>query len=111
MNFRKLMAFIFWLRKSILTLTALRIFLLIFRRKSTICLYFFATNQNGKALLSCFISKELVNERNLNAGQIVRELGKFIHGGGGGQPFFATAGGNNPDGIKKALDAAINYLN
>lgn len=70
----------------------------------------FGTNQNGKAMLSCFISKELVKDRDLNAGQIVRELGKFIHGGGGGQPFFATAGGKNTDGIKSALDAAINYI-
>ncbi|NND52109.1 MAG: alanine--tRNA ligase [Flavobacteriaceae bacterium] len=71
----------------------------------------FGANQNGKALLSCFISKELVSERNLNAGQIVRELGKHIHGGGGGQPFYATAGGKNPDGLKTALKEAINYLN
>ena len=39
----------------------------------------------GKAVLSCYISKELANQRNLNAGQIVRELGKYIQGGGGGQ--------------------------
>ncbi len=58
---------------------------------------------NGKALLSCYISKDLVASKNLNAGQIVRELGKYIQGGGGGQPFFATAGGKNPDGIKEAL--------
>ncbi|RZS99864.1 alanine--tRNA ligase [Aquimarina brevivitae] len=61
------------------------------------------SNQNGKALLSCYISKNLVDERSLNAGQIVRDLGKFIQGGGGGQPFFATAGGKNPAGIEEAL--------
>lgn len=61
---------------------------------------------NGKALLTCYISKNLVAEKDLNAGKIVRELGKFIQGGGGGQPFFATAGGKNPDGIEKALQAA-----
>ena len=70
----------------------------------------FGTNQNGKALLSCFISKNLVAEKNLNAGQIVRELGKYIQGGGGGQPFFATAGGKNPDGIKEALSEAKKYV-
>ncbi len=71
----------------------------------------FATEQNGKALLSCYISKELVVSKNLDAGKIVRELGKLIHGGGGGQPFFATAGGPNPDGIEKALNESKNYIN
>lgn len=70
----------------------------------------FGTKQNGKALLSCYISKELVASKNLNAGTIVRELGKFIQGGGGGQPFFATAGGKNPDGIAEALEKARDYI-
>ena len=65
---------------------------------------------NGKALLTCYISKDLVAQKNLNAGQIIRELGKFIQGGGGGQPFFATAGGKNPGGIDEALKNAENYL-
>ena len=69
-----------------------------------------ATEQNGKALLSCYISKELVTNKDLNAGQVVRELGKFIHGGGGGQPFFATAGGKHPAGIDEALKAAKDYV-
>ncbi len=71
----------------------------------------FATEQNGKALLSCYISKELVASKGLNAGQVVRELGKYIQGGGGGQPFFATAGGKNPAGIDEALKHAKQYLN
>ncbi|WMI69706.1 alanine--tRNA ligase [Mangrovimonas sp. YM274] len=71
----------------------------------------FATKQEGKALLSCYISKEIVADKGLNAGQIVRELGKHIQGGGGGQPFFATAGGKNPEGIAAALEAAVGYLN
>ncbi|WP_282080571.1 alanine--tRNA ligase [Aquimarina algiphila] len=70
----------------------------------------FGTEQNGKALLSCYISKNLVEARQLNAGQVVRELGKYIQGGGGGQPFFATAGGKNPSGIGEALDNAKQYL-
>ncbi len=70
----------------------------------------FGTEQNGKALLSCYISKELVAEKDLNAGDIVRELGKYIQGGGGGQPFFATAGGKNPAGLDEALEKAKDYL-
>ncbi|MDC6388797.1 alanine--tRNA ligase [Maribacter sp. PR1] len=70
----------------------------------------FATEKEGKALLSCYISKELVASKGLNAGSIVRELGKFIQGGGGGQPFFATAGGKNPAGIPEALEKAKGYL-
>ncbi|WP_262732043.1 alanine--tRNA ligase [Gaetbulibacter sp. NE] len=70
----------------------------------------FGAENDGKALLSCYISKELVAEKSLNAGQIVRELGKHIQGGGGGQPFFATAGGKNPSGIKDALEAVKSYL-
>ena len=70
----------------------------------------FGSEHDGKALLSCYISKELVTSKNLNAGQIVRELGKYIDGGGGGQPFFATAGGKNPKGIDKVLEKAKDYL-
>ena len=69
-----------------------------------------ATDQGGKALLSCYISKELVESKGLNAGQVVRELGKYIQGGGGGQPFFATAGGKKPEGIDDALKNAKNYI-
>ena len=69
-----------------------------------------ATDQGGKALLSCYISKELVESKGLNAGQVVRELGKYIQGGGGGQPFFATAGGKNPGGIADAFENAKNYI-
>ncbi len=70
----------------------------------------FATESEGKALLTCYISKELVTNKGLNAGQVVRELGKYIQGGGGGQPFFATAGGKNPEGINEALDKAKKYI-
>nr|WP_299073107.1 alanine--tRNA ligase [uncultured Allomuricauda sp.] len=69
-----------------------------------------AAEKDGKALLSCYISKELVSEKDLNAGTIVRELGKHIQGGGGGQPFFATAGGKNPSGIQDALAAVRTYI-
>ncbi|MDG1040494.1 MAG: alanine--tRNA ligase [Polaribacter sp.] len=70
----------------------------------------FGTSTNGKALLTCVISKELVAEKGLDAGKVVRELGKYINGGGGGQKFYATAGGKNPGGIKEALEKAKEYI-
>lgn len=69
-----------------------------------------ATAEEGKPMLSCYISKELVADKKLNAGQVVRELGKYIQGGGGGQPFFATAGGKNADGIQEALNKAVDFV-
>jgi alanyl-tRNA synthetase len=74
-------------------------------------LFFFAgTETNGKALLTCYISKNLVANKELDAGKIVRELGKLIQGGGGGQKFFATAGGKNPAGIPTAIEKAKEYI-
>jgi alanyl-tRNA synthetase len=69
-----------------------------------------ATAEEGKPMLSCYISKELVADKKLNAGQVVRELGKYIQGGGGGQPFFATAGGKNVTGIAEALSKAVDFI-
>ena len=69
-----------------------------------------ATAEEGKPMLSCYISKELVAEKNLNAGAVVRDLGKYIQGGGGGQPFFATAGGKKVEGIQEALLKAIEFV-
>ena len=70
-----------------------------------------ATAEDDKPMLSCYISKELVAEKNLNAGTVVRELGKYIQGGGGGQPFFATAGGKKPEGLEEALEKAVDFIN
>ena len=69
-----------------------------------------ANDVNGKALLTCYIDKKLADDKGLNAGQIVREMGKHIQGGGGGQPFFATAGGKNPEGIPTVLEEVKHYL-
>ncbi len=71
----------------------------------------FATVTEDKPMLTCYISKELVSDKGLNAGQVVRELGKYIQGGGGGQPFFATAGGKNAAGIPEALEKAVDFVN
>jgi alanyl-tRNA synthetase len=69
-----------------------------------------ATAGDEKPMLSCYISKELVAEKSLNASNVVRELGKYIQGGGGGQPFFATAGGKNLGGIASALEKAVEFV-
>lgn len=69
----------------------------------------FGAENDGKAILTCYISKEITSD-SLNAGSIVRELGKLIQGGGGGQTFFATAGGKKPEGLNDALQKAKNYI-
>ena len=60
----------------------------------------------GKPHLTIMFSNNLVDEFGLNAGQIVREAAQENKGGGGGQPFFATAGGSDPEGIEKAIKKA-----
>ncbi|GIV34550.1 MAG: alanine--tRNA ligase [Chitinophagales bacterium] len=65
---------------------------------------------NGKPLLTIMIDDQLVKEKNLHAGTIVRELAKEIHGGGGGQPFYATAGGNYAEGLPLALQKAEEWI-
>ena len=65
---------------------------------------------DGKASLALAISKSLVESKGLNAGQIIRELAKEVQGGGGGQPFLATAGGQNPAGLTKVLALGKQYV-
>lgn len=75
-------------------------------------LFFLAgAESDGKAQLSLYISKSMVETKQLDAGKIIRDLGKFINGGGGGQAFFATAGGKNPKGIEEALKHAVKFIN
>ena len=62
---------------------------------------------DNKAHLSLIISENLIAEKNLNAINIIRELSKDIQGGGGGQAFYATAGGKKPEGIKVALEKGM----
>jgi alanyl-tRNA synthetase len=71
---------------------------------------FLASVEDNAPNIHCFISKELVAEKSLNAGNVIRELGKYIDGNGGGQPFFASGKGKNVSGIKEALEKAIDFV-
>ena len=64
----------------------------------------------GKPNLTVMISETLVKEKGWNANTIIRDLAKEIQGGGGGQAFYATAGGNDPEGIEKALEKAREFI-
>jgi alanyl-tRNA synthetase len=71
---------------------------------------FLASIEDNAPNIHCYIAKELVTEKGLNAGNIIRELGKLIDGNGGGQPFFASGKGKNIDGITTVLEKAIDYI-
>lgn len=64
----------------------------------------------GKCSLSIIISDNLVKEKEINASSIIREVSQHIKGGGGGQAFFATAGGKEPNGLQQAIDSALQQL-
>lgn len=71
---------------------------------------FLAAIEDNLPHIHCYISKELVAEKSLNAGNIIRELGKLIDGNGGGQAFFASGKGKNIGGIKEALAKVIDFV-
>jgi alanyl-tRNA synthetase len=69
-------------------------------------------NADGeKCALSLIISDNLVEDKKWNASQIIREVSTHIQGGGGGQAFFATAGGKKSEGLKTAIEAVKSRLN
>ncbi len=65
---------------------------------------------DGKPQLMLTVSQELVDEKGIHAGNLVKKLAQHIQGGGGGQPFFATAGGKDIEGIDKALESIESLL-
>ena len=71
---------------------------------------FLASIEEGLPNIHCYIAKELVADKGLNAGNVIRELGKLIDGNGGGQPFFASGKGKNASGIKVALEKAVDFV-
>jgi alanyl-tRNA synthetase len=69
-----------------------------------------ASENGGKANILVTVTDDLVKGRNINAVSIIKEISAEINGGGGGQPFLATAGGKNPAGIQNALKKAAAFI-
>ena len=66
---------------------------------------------DGKPSISIMVSDNLVKDKGYNAGALIREWAKEVKGGGGGQPFFAQAGGVDVSGLPKVKELAINFVN
>jgi alanyl-tRNA synthetase len=64
----------------------------------------------GKANILVTVTDDLVKEKNISAINIIKEISGEINGGGGGQPFLATAGGKNPNGITNAIAKAAEFI-
>ena len=67
--------------------------------------------EGDKCSLSIMFSEDFAKSKDLNAGNIIREVSSHIQGGGGGQAFFATAGGKNANGLDKAIAEVLDKLN
>ncbi len=80
------------------------------RKRSEDSILVLGSESAGKAVLVVMISDKLVKEKNLDAVRLIKEISGEINGGGGGQPFLATAGGRNPAGIGNALKKAEEYV-
>jgi alanyl-tRNA synthetase len=80
------------------------------RNSSDITVLVLGAEISEKANILVMVSDTLVKEKNLNATVIIKEIAGEINGGGGGQPFLASAGGKNPSGIPSALKKAEEYI-
>ncbi|WP_310556782.1 alanine--tRNA ligase [Flavobacterium sp.] len=69
-----------------------------------------ASIEDNMPNIHCYIAKELVTEKDLNANAVIKELGQYIDGNGGGQPFFASGKGKDVAGIKEALENAVTFV-
>ncbi len=69
-----------------------------------------ASVEDGLPNIHCYIAKELVADKGLNANIVIKELGKYIDGNGGGQPFFASGKGKNANGIAAVLENAGSFI-
>ncbi|MFR9579015.1 MAG: alanine--tRNA ligase, partial [Rikenellaceae bacterium] len=79
------------------------------RAKGKDIVYVAGSAMGGKPNLTIMLGDEIV-AKGLNAGKIIREAAKLIQGGGGGQPFFASAGGKNVEGLQAAVSAAVEMI-
>ena len=68
------------------------------------------SKRGDKPLLSCYVSKSIAENGTWQANKIIKEISSHIQGAGGGQPFYATAGGKKINGIEAALSAAKDML-
>ncbi len=79
------------------------------RARSPRLVFVIGSDNGGKPLLTVMLGEE-ITARGVNAGAVVREAAKLIQGGGGGQNFFATAGGKNVEGLQAAIDKAVELI-
>ena len=79
------------------------------RSRSPRLVFVVGTLQGGKPMLTVMLGDE-ITAQGVNAGAVVREAAKLMQGGGGGQAFFATAGGKNPEGLQAAIDKAVELI-
>lgn len=71
---------------------------------------FLAASSGEKAQLGLIISRKILAEKDWHAGQLIKEWASIIEGGGGGQDFFAVAGGKEISGLEKAVETARNHF-